>query len=86
MQGFVALWERALGKFKGRWTALFSLFGLAYLAIDLLSTKTPFHVFVNYLTFSKQSAYNRILISAILIRIFSFPFQIDCSGSVPQSF
>ncbi|MBO9450821.1 hypothetical protein J7426_11160 [Tropicibacter sp. R16_0] len=62
MQGFVALWERALGKFKGRWTALFSLFGLAYLAIDLLSTKTPFHVFVNYLTFSKQSAYNRILI------------------------
>lgn len=62
MQGFVAAWERALGKIQGRWAALFSLFGLTYLAIDLLSTKTPFHVFVNYLTFSKQSAYNRILI------------------------
>lgn len=62
MQGFVAGWERVLGKVQGRWAALFSLFGLAYLAIDLLSTKTPFHVFVNYFTFSKQSAYNRILL------------------------
>ncbi len=62
MQGFVATWERVLNRIHGRWVALFSLFGLAYLAIDLLSTKTPFHVFVNYFTFSKQSAYNRILI------------------------
>ncbi|MBE1281857.1 MAG: hypothetical protein GJ676_00960 [Rhodobacteraceae bacterium] len=62
MQGFVAGWERALGTIKGRWAALFSLFGLAYVAIDLFSTKTPFHVFVNYFTFSKQSAYNRILL------------------------
>jgi hypothetical protein len=62
MQGFVVAWERVLGTVRGRWAALFTLFGLAYLAIDLFSTKTPFHVFVNYFTFSKQSAYNRILI------------------------
>ncbi|MFK7764542.1 MAG: hypothetical protein AB8B62_14880 [Roseobacter sp.] len=62
MQGFVAAWERILGKIRGRWAALFTLFGIAYVAIDVLSTKTPFHVFVNYFTFSKQSAYNRILI------------------------
>lgn len=62
MQGFVAAWERVLGKIQGRWTALFSLIALAYVAIDLLSTKTPFHVFVNHFTFSKQSAYNRILL------------------------
>jgi hypothetical protein len=62
MQGFVGAWERFLGKVQGRWAALFTLFGLAYIAIDLFSTKTPFHVFVNYFTFSKQSAYNRILI------------------------
>ncbi|KPQ15423.1 MAG: O-antigen ligase like membrane protein [Rhodobacteraceae bacterium HLUCCO18] len=62
MQGFVAAWERVLGKIKGRWAALFSLFGLTYIAIDLFSTKTPFHVFVNNFTFSPQSAYNRILI------------------------
>ncbi len=62
MQGFVGAWERVLGKVQGRWASLFTLFGLAYLAIDLFSTKTPFHVFVNNFTFSKQSAYNRILI------------------------
>lgn len=62
MQGFVASWERVLGKIQGRWAALFSLFAAAYVAIDLFSTRTPFHVFVTYFTFSKQSAYNRILI------------------------
>jgi len=62
MQGFVAAWERVFSRVPGRWATLFTLFGLAYLAIDLLSTKTPFHVFVNYFTFSKESAYNRILI------------------------
>ncbi|ROU04333.1 hypothetical protein EAT49_02800 [Histidinibacterium lentulum] len=62
MQGFVAAWERVLGKVQGRWAALFTLFGLTYLAIDLFSSKTPFHVFVNNFTFSKQSSYNRILI------------------------
>jgi hypothetical protein len=62
MQGFVAAWQRVLGRVQGRWAALFTLFGLTYVAIDLFSTKTPFHVFVNYFTFSKQSAYNRILI------------------------
>ncbi|MCT4609183.1 MAG: hypothetical protein N4A70_08240 [Pelagimonas sp.] len=62
MQGFVALWERVLSRVQGRWAALFSLMALAYVAIDLFSTKTPFHVFVNNFTFSKQSAYNRILL------------------------
>jgi hypothetical protein len=62
MQGFVAAWERMLSRVHGRWVALFALFGLTYFAINLFSTKTPFHVFVNYFSFSKQSAYNRILI------------------------
>ena len=62
MQGFVAAWERVFSRFNGRWRVLFTLFALAYFAIDLLSTKTPFHVFVNNFTFSKESAYNRIRI------------------------
>ena len=62
MQGFVAIWERVLGKITGRWRMLFGLFGLIYLAIDLLSNRSPFHVFVTYFTFSTTSAYNRILI------------------------
>lgn len=62
VQMFVCAWERILGAVQGRWAALFTLFAIAYLAIDLLSNRTPFHVFVEYLTFSKQSAYNRILV------------------------
>ncbi|OZB19068.1 MAG: hypothetical protein B7X55_04075 [Rhodobacterales bacterium 34-62-10] len=62
MQGFVALWERVLGKIAGRWRMLFGLFALTYLAIDLLSNRSPFHVFVTHFTFSTHSAYNRILI------------------------
>lgn len=62
MQGFVCAWQRVLGDVQGRWAALFSLFALAYVAIDLFSTKSPFHVFVNNFTFSRESAYNRILI------------------------
>ena len=62
MQGFVAAWQRVLGRVQGRWAALFTLFAATYVAIDLFSTKTPFHVFINNFTFSKQSAYNRILI------------------------
>ena len=60
MQVLVCGWERVFTGFKGRWRLLFGLFGLTYLVIDLLSNRTPFHVFVSYLTFSAQSAYNRI--------------------------
>ncbi len=61
-QMFVCTWERVLGAVQGRWAALFSFFAIVYFGIDLLSNRTPFHVFVEYLTFSKESAYNRILI------------------------
>lgn len=60
MQIFVAGWERVLKGVTGRWRALFGLFAATYLWIDLMSNRTPFHVFVTYLTFSTQSAYNRI--------------------------
>lgn len=60
MQMFVAGWERVLTGVAGRWKALFTLFGVIYLCIDLFSNRTPFHVFVTYFTFSTHSAYNRI--------------------------
>jgi hypothetical protein len=55
-------WDRLTTRIPRRWTLLGSIFGLIYLGIDLLSNRTPFHVFVTYLTFSTGSAYNRILI------------------------
>ena len=60
MQVLLIGWERIFEGLSGRWTALFSIFGVAYFAIDIFSNRTPFHVFVTYLTFSAQSAYNRI--------------------------
>jgi hypothetical protein len=62
MQIFVSGWQRALGDVQGRWAALFTLFALTYLSIDLFSNRTPFHVFITYFTFSATSSYNRILI------------------------
>jgi hypothetical protein len=62
MQMFVAAWERVLGRVQGRWRMLFALFAAIYLAIDVFSNRTPFHVFVTYFTFSTVSAYNRILL------------------------
>ena len=62
MQVFIAGWERVWGNTRGRWAALFGLFALTYLAIDLFSNRTRFHVFVTYFTFSTTSAYNRIII------------------------
>lgn len=60
MQIFVATYERAFSAFKLRWQVLFSIFALTYISIDMLSNRTPFHVFISYFAFSAESAYNRI--------------------------
>lgn len=58
---FIA-WELVFKKFKNRWRVFGALSILLYLAIDLLSNRTPFHVLITYATFNTGSAYNRILI------------------------
>lgn len=55
-------WGRIFRNKTGRWQLLSGVLAALYIAIDLVSTKTPFHVFVNYATFSSGSSYNRILI------------------------
>ncbi len=59
-QIFVVTWERVLKGFAARWKILFAMFLATYFSIDLLSNRTPFHVFISHFTFSTQSAYNRI--------------------------
>lgn len=61
-QSIFIAWEFIMGAMRKRWTLFAVLSVLAYIAIDLAATKTPFHVVVNYATFSSGSAYNRILI------------------------
>ncbi len=55
-------WETILRVLKRRWTLFTILVIVAYIGIDLLSNRTPFHVLVTYASFSTGSAYNRILI------------------------
>lgn len=55
-------WEMILKSLKKRWTLFAILAVVAYILVDLLSNRTPFHVLVTYATFYQGSAYNRILI------------------------
>jgi len=51
-----------LQKVSWRWWLLVGLGVLAYIAIDLLSNRTPLRVFLSYATFSAHTAYWRSLI------------------------
>ena len=62
VQTIFLFWNRVLRRFPNRWWILFGAFLFTYVSIDVLSNRTPFHVFVDYLTLNSGSAYNRILI------------------------
>lgn len=57
-------WEMITRPARNRWRLFIVLSIIAYIAIDLLATKSPFHVLVNYASLGQggASAYNRILI------------------------
>lgn len=55
-------WEMVLKPIKARWRLFAALVVMAYISVDILSNRSPFHVFVHYMTFSSGSSYNRILI------------------------
>jgi hypothetical protein len=55
-------WDYVARNIRHRWRLLGILVLAAYLVVDLLSNRTPFHVFVTYLTFSVETGYSRIMI------------------------
>lgn len=55
-------WAFSLNSVRQRWLILLGLFMLAYVAIDLLSNRTPIKVFMTYATFSAHNAYWRSII------------------------
>ena len=62
------VWATMFRKVAWRWWLLVMLMVLAYIAIDLLSNRTPLRVFLSYATFSSHTAYWRSL-------IFEYGFQ-----------
>lgn len=55
-------WGRIFRDNPARWKVLSTLLASMYIAVDVISNRTPFHVFVTYATFNQTSSYNRILI------------------------
>ena len=57
--GLIA-WDRMTRGISGRWNILTGFFIGTWLVISLLSNRSPILIFISYLTFSADSAYNRI--------------------------
>jgi hypothetical protein len=55
-------YEFVTRKIAGRWKILLGVFVVAYVLVDNLSNRSPFEVFVSYLTFDQATSYNRVLI------------------------
>ncbi|WP_217517521.1 O-antigen ligase family protein [Roseobacter litoralis] len=62
LQFFMIGWSWAFARMQARWTLLLIMVILAYITVDLISTRTPMRVFLTYATFSAQTAYTRLYI------------------------
>jgi hypothetical protein len=62
LQIVLIVWATVFDRIRWRWWLLVGLFALAYVVIDILSTRTPLRVFMSYATFSPHNAYWRGLI------------------------
>jgi hypothetical protein len=62
MQCLFIAWEAVTAPHPKRWRLFGAGFLAVYVMLDLLSNRTPFHVLVDYASFSSGSAYNRLLI------------------------
>jgi len=58
----ILCWGFVFRRSEARWKILGACFTCAYVFVDVVSNRTPFHVFVDYMTFNQGTAYNRILI------------------------
>lgn len=55
-------WSTVFDRIRWRWWLLLGVFAVLYVAIDLLSNRTPLRVFMSYATFSAHTAYWRSII------------------------
>jgi hypothetical protein len=62
VQLILIFWELATRPNPNRWRIFGWLVVIGYVALDMVTVRTPFHTLVNYAAFSSQSSYNRILI------------------------
>lgn len=76
-------WDGLMKSVRSHWYIFVGLALLAFVVVDLISNRTPFHVIISYLAFSEHTAYNRIHIWNFGTRsIFNNPvFGIGLTGN-----
>lgn len=62
LQVALITWAIVFDKLRWRWWLLLGLFVLAYIVVDLISTRSALRVFMSYATFSAHNAYWRGII------------------------
>lgn len=61
-QTIFLVWDGLMKSVRSRWYIFAGLALAAFIVVDLISNRTPFHVFISYFAFSSHTAYNRIAI------------------------
>ncbi|UWU89978.1 O-antigen ligase [Bradyrhizobium sp. CB1015] len=62
VQAMFIAWDKVTVNLTRRWAILALLMISAYLVVNVLSNRTPFEVFISYLTFNADTSYMRVLI------------------------
>jgi O-Antigen ligase len=60
VQGLLIVWDKVTSRMAWRWGILAGMVAAAYIAVDLTSNRTPFDVFISYLTFNSDTSYMRV--------------------------
>lgn len=62
VQIMLIAWGYATRHLARRWVVLAVLVAIGYIVVDLISNRTPFEVFISYMTFNSETSYARVLI------------------------
>ncbi|WP_247078765.1 hypothetical protein [Pseudohalocynthiibacter sp. F2068] len=62
VQFFLSVWNSVFQNVQKKWNILAAWAGLAYLVIEVFSNRTAFEIIASHLTFSKATAWTRIII------------------------
>lgn len=62
IQGILIVWDKMTARMVQRWTILAGIVVAGFLVVNFASNRTPFEVFISYLTFNADTSYMRVLI------------------------
>jgi hypothetical protein len=60
VQGLLIAWDKVTRRVARRWGTLAAIVVITFFAVDLTSNRSPFDVFISYLTFNSDTSYMRV--------------------------